>query len=117
MSDHTNHNTYVRDTVREVPSTSSSGGSTAFILGALAVAILVIVWAVLSGADAPAPSGTAPTDTNNVTIEAPAAPDAAAPVETAPAPDAAAPVETAPAAPEAAPADGGTEPAAPPASN
>ena len=113
MSDHTNHNTYVRDTVREVPSSSSSGGSTAFILGALAVAILVIVWAVLSGADAPAPSGTAPGDTNNVTIEAPAAPEAAAPVETAPAPDAAAPVETAPAAP----ADGGAAPAEPPASN
>jgi hypothetical protein len=117
MSDHTNHETRLREPIRDVPSTT--GGSTAFILGALAVAVLVIVWAVLSGVDAPAPT----TGDPDITIEAPAAPDPAAPVETAPAapdaaapdaaaPDAAAPVETAPA-----PDDGATAPAAPPASN
>jgi hypothetical protein len=116
MYDHTNPESRLREPIRDVPSTT--GGSTAFILGALAVAVLVIVWAVLSGVDAPTPTSTAPGDTD-ITIEAPAAPDAAAPVETAPAapdaaaPDAAAPVETAPAAPD----DGATAPAAPPADN
>lgn len=106
MADHsittqTHPHTPYRDGTTHVHTTSSSsGGTMAFAVGAIVVILGVIAWALLGGGDttdtsAPVP---APAAESNVTIEAPAPVDGGA-VETVPAPA----EETAP-APAAEPA-------------
>lgn len=86
-----------RPTPQTVRETSSNGGIL-FVLGAIVVAIGLLLWYVVGGNTTPSAT---PVTKTNITIEAPAAakPDPAATAPAATAPAANAPATTAPAAP------------------
>jgi predicted lipid-binding transport protein (Tim44 family) len=94
MSDPRTNTTIVRET-------RSGNGGTLFVLGAIVVALGVVLYFVLGGGTMQT-GASAPSTSTSVTVEAPAA--------TAPAAEPAAPAPAAPAAEPAAPA---AEPAAP----